>query len=231
MLILQKKNCCHASYYYRIINSNGIEVEQCGNGARCIAYYLFIIKKIKKNKICVRTKNRYLYLEHVHTNVMKVDMGKPIFSPEQIPFLDRNIQLYYSINIDKIDYKVSVVSMGNPHCVILVNDIEDLFIKKIAHKISTHSLFPQEVNVGFMKIISKTEILLKVYERGVGETKSCGTGACAAVVIGIRNKLLYNRVRVYLPGGKLIITWTGCLDDEVYMSGEAAHVYDGRLKY
>lgn len=231
LLILQKSNCLQARYYYRIINADGKEVEQCGNGARCIAYYLFIIKKIQKNKICIRTKKRYLYLEHLHKNFMKIDMGRPLFSPCQLPFLYNDIKLYYSIKIDKKIYKISIVSMGNPHCIIQIKDINDNLIQKIGYQLSIHSLFPEGVNVGFMQVISEKKIFLKVYERGVGETKSCGTGACAAVVTGIRNKLLCNTVDVFLSGGQLQVTWRGGLKDPVYMSGEATHVYDGVLKY
>ncbi|AEH39947.1 diaminopimelate epimerase [Buchnera aphidicola (Cinara tujafilina)] len=230
LLIIQNKKFSEADFHYCIINSDGTEAEQCGNGARCIAYYLFIIKN-KKNKICISTKNRYLYLEYLYKNFMKINMGCPIFSPSKIPFLYHKIKFYYDIKIDNINYKISVVSMGNPHCVILVNNINDNLIQKIGYQVATHPLFPEGVNVGFMQIISKNKILLRVYERGVGETKSCGTGACAAAVIGIRNNLLCNSVTVFLSGGQLEIIWKGGLNDNVYMSGEAVHVYDGILKY
>lgn len=222
--------CSYIDYNYRIINSNGLEVEQCGNGARCIAYYLFLKENIKK-KICISTKNRYLYLQYLNKNFIRVNMGKPLFHPKSIPFLQHSECLYYFININNKSYKISIVSMGNPHCIIIVNSVCDKLIKEIGYLLSKHSLFPNGVNVSFMRIISKNKIFLNVYERDVGETKACGTGACAAVVTGIRNNLLDNNVIVTLPGGKLKIQWNGGKNDSVYMLGEAVHVYDGYLQY
>ncbi|VFP81662.1 Diaminopimelate epimerase [Buchnera aphidicola (Cinara curvipes)] len=231
LLIIQKSVSKKAHFHYRIFNSNGKEVEQCGNGARCIAYYLFIKRKIRKKKICVSTKNRYLFLEHVVKNIFKINMGEPIFLPKKIPFLQKNTQLYYSIYIDKRKYLISVVSLGNPHCVIQVENIDNFPVQEIGFKISKYFLFPEGVNVGFMQIISKRKILLRVYERHVGETQACGSGACAAVAIGINNKILYNSVTVKLLKGKLKIFWDGVLEHSLYMSGEAVHVYDGIITY
>ncbi|VFP81285.1 Diaminopimelate epimerase [Buchnera aphidicola (Cinara kochiana kochiana)] len=231
LLILQKSICQQADFHYRIFNSNGLEVEQCGNGARCIAYYLFIKKKINKKKVCVSTKNRYLFLEHVNNNIFKVDMGEPIFTPKYIPFTYTTAQLYYSVTIDQKKYIFSVVSMGNPHCVIQVDDITTVKVNKIGLQLSQHILFPEGVNVGFMQILSKKKILLRVYERHVGETQACGSGACAAVAAGIRNKNLTNHVTVILQQGCLKIDWTGFLGHKLYMSGEAQHVYDGIIHY
>ncbi|VFP79381.1 Diaminopimelate epimerase [Buchnera aphidicola (Cinara curtihirsuta)] len=231
LLIIQKSASKKAHFHYRIFNSNGIEVEQCGNGARCIAYYLFLKRKISKKKICVSTKNRYLFLEHVVKNIFKINMGEPIFSPKKIPFLQKNTQLYYNIYIDKKKYLISVVSLGNPHCVIQVENIHSFPVQEIGLKISKYFLFPEGVNVGFMQIISKRKIFLRVYERHVGETQACGSGACAAVAIGINNKILYNSVTVKLLKGKLKIFWDGILEHSLYMSGEAVHVYDGIITY
>ncbi|VFP78399.1 Diaminopimelate epimerase [Buchnera aphidicola (Cinara cuneomaculata)] len=231
LLVLQSSQGRPADFHYRIFNSNGIEVEQCGNGARCIAYYLFIIKKIDKKKICVSTKNRYLFLEHIYKNIFKVDMGRPIFIPSQIPFTHTMNKIHYSVIIDKKKYVFSVVSMGNPHCVIQVDDLKNFKVNDIGLKLSQHILFPQGVNVGFMQILSKKKILLRVYERHVGETKACGSGACAAVAIGIRNSILDNHVTVILQQGILKIDWTGVLKNHLYMSGEAHHIYDGVINY
>uniref|UniRef100_A0A451DFU9 Diaminopimelate epimerase n=1 Tax=Buchnera aphidicola (Cinara pseudotsugae) TaxID=2518978 RepID=A0A451DFU9_9GAMM len=230
-LVLQRPICMQASFYYRIFNSNGMEVEQCGNGARCIAYYLFLKKKINKKKICVGTKNRYLFLEHVKNNIFKIDMGEPIFTPKNIPFLCTSEQSSYSIIIHGINYLIYVVTIGNPHCVIQVDDIEHINVKKIGSELSTHSLFPEGINVGFMQIVSKKKILLRVYERHVGETNACGSGACAAVAIGIRNKTLSNNVVVTLLYGQLTISWSGFSGHSLYMSGEAVHVYDGIIAF
>ncbi|VFP88817.1 Diaminopimelate epimerase [Buchnera aphidicola (Cinara piceae)] len=231
LLVIEKSISKKAHFHYRIFNSNGIEVEQCGNGARCIAYYLFIKKKISKKKICVSTKNRYLFLEHVIKNIFKVDMGEPLFLPNKIPFLQENVQYYYNIFVDKKKYSISVVSLGNPHCVLQVEDINSFPVDKIGLKLSKHISFPEGVNVGFMQIISKKKILLRVYERHVGETQACGSGACAAVAVGIRNKILFNYVTVKLLQGKLKIFWDGILGHTLYMSGEASHVYDGFITY
>nr|AAW72674.1 diaminopimelate epimerase [Buchnera aphidicola (Cinara cedri)] len=231
LLLIQKKKNNKAQFYYRIFNSNGIEVEQCGNGARCVAYYLFLKKKIKEKKICVSTNNRYLFLEHIKKNIFKVDMGTPIFTPKNIPFITKTEKFFYSIIFNKKKYFFSVVTLGNPHCVIQVNNLKNFPVKKVGSYISNNILFPEGVNVGFMQIISKKKILLRVYERHVGETNACGSGACAAVAIGIRNKLLSNHVVVKLLYGKLKIFWNGILGDTLYMSGKASHVYDGYIKY
>ncbi|VFP86276.1 Diaminopimelate epimerase [Buchnera aphidicola (Cinara pseudotaxifoliae)] len=230
-LVLQRSNCVQASFFYRIFNSNGLEVEQCGNGARCVAYYLFLKKKISKKKICVRTKNRYLFLEHIRDNIFKIDMGEPVFTPKNIPFLCISEQLNYTIMIHGINYLIYVVTIGNPHCVIQVDDIKSINVEKIGRALSVHSSFPEGVNVGFMQILSKKKILLRVYERHVGETYACGSGACAAVSVGILNKMLSNNVTVVLLHGKLTISWNGLPGSSLYMSGEAVHVYDGVITH
>lgn len=231
LLVIQPPICSRAHFHYRIFNSNGAEVEQCGNGARCLAYYLFLKKKINKKIICVSTKNRYLFLEHVKKNFFKVDMGKPVFLPQSVPFLKKKIKCHYSIFIDQNEYIISVVSLGNPHCVVQVKNINDVPVDVIGLKLSQHFLFPQGVNVGFMQILSKKKILLRVYERHVGETQSCGSGACAAVAIGIKNKILSNNVTVKLLHGQLKISWDNRLEHSLYMTGEATHVYDGTIEY
>ncbi|VFP83864.1 Diaminopimelate epimerase [Buchnera aphidicola (Cinara laricifoliae)] len=231
LLILQRSNCQKADFHYRIFNSNGLEVEQCGNGARCIAYYLFIKKKINKKIVCVSTKNRYLFLEHINDNIFKVDMGEPVFIPKYIPFIHTTTQLNYSLFINKKKYIFSVVSMGNPHCIIQVSDIKKVQVNEIGLKLSQHILFPEGVNVGFMQILSKKKILLRVYERHVGETQACGSGACAAVAVGIRSKKLSHHVTVILQQGYLKIDWFGLPGHKLYMSGEAQHVYDGTICY
>ncbi len=158
-------------------------------------------------------------------------MGEPIFHPSSIPFLDTEIKKYYPIFLDEQKLRCSVVSLGNPHCVLQVSDIYDYPVDEVGSKLSKHFLFPQGVNVGFMQVVSKEKILLRVYERHVGETQACGSGACAAVAIGIRNQILSNDVCVQLFQGQLKIFWNGMSDSSLYMSGPASHVYDGYIKY
>ncbi len=158
-------------------------------------------------------------------------MGVPIFSPSKIPFLINTEKLHYSLFIQNKSYSISVVSLGNPHCVIKVDDINTAPVYEVGKQLSQHFLFPVGVNVSFMQIISCNKVLLRVYERHVGETQACGSGACAAVSVGIRNKELCNDVSVKLLQGKLKISWDGDLKNTLYMSGEAMHVYDGVIKY
>lgn len=230
LLIIEKSICQKVDFNYRIINSNGIEVEQCGNGARCIAYYLSLKKKIFKKKICIKTKNRFLNLEILKKNLIKVNMGKPLFSITDIPFLYKKCQQIYSIKLSIGLVHFFVVSMGNPHCVIQVSNLDIYPVKKIGKELSNHPLFPNGVNVNFMQIMSSDKIKLRVYERDVGETLSCGSGACASVSIGILHNFLHHDVMVSLPGGQLYISWKG-MGKNLYMVGEAAYVYDGVLYY
>ncbi|XBC40751.1 MAG: diaminopimelate epimerase [Buchnera aphidicola (Nurudea yanoniella)] len=226
LLLIERSKMKNIDFHYRIFNANGLEVFQCGNGARCLAVFLSLNNYTKKKVIYVSTKNRIIVLNLLQDGNICVDMGVPNFNPKYIPYLNTISKEYYSIFILKKLIKYSVVSMGNPHCVIITNNVKQYPVKKIGSILSTHKLFPNGVNVIFMEIISEKYIVLRVYERGVGETRSCGSGACAAVAIGIKNNMLSNKVTVELLGGKLTINWNGNLN-KLYMIGSATHVYNG----
>ncbi|CUR53356.1 Diaminopimelate epimerase [Buchnera aphidicola (Tuberolachnus salignus)] len=230
LLILEPSNCVQFDFFYRIFNSNGLEVEQCGNGARCIGLYCLLNNLFCKKKIILKTQKNFLFLKILQHNIIEVNMGIPCFSPKDVFYNSSKKKLYYNVKILNNIYTMSIVSLGNPHCVILVSDLKNFPVQTVGSMLSKHNDFLYGVNVGFMQIINSKIIHLRVYERNTGETESCGSGACAAVAIGIRNKLLNSRVKVYLPGGILTISWIGegkCL----YMQGSATHVYDGKLLY
>lgn len=232
LLIVEPSNPNHkCDFNYRIFNANGKEVEQCGNGARCIAIFLYLKGLIKKRKIKIHTKKGYIFLNIKKNNFVCVNMGIPKFHPKDIPFYSKTnkIKNFYKIKLK--NYKqifFNVVSLGNPHCVIKVNKINNDEIKTIGPLIEKHKKFPEGVNVGFLEKINKNKINLRVYERGVGETKACGSGACAAVAVGIRKGILSNNVSVNLLGGVLNIFWKG-LGHPIFMTGPATYIYDGNI--
>ncbi|CAL4324896.1 Diaminopimelate epimerase [Buchnera aphidicola (Periphyllus testudinaceus)] len=230
LLVVENSIIKNTDFNYRIFNSNGDEVEQCGNGARCFAKFVYDKKFIKKKKIVVSTKNRILILKIKKNNKISVNMGKPEFRPSKIPFLCNKIKKIYSIDINLKKIFFGVVSIGNPHCVILVQDISKAPVLNIGSFLESYYLFPKKVNVGFMQIINKNEIFLRVFERGVGETQACGSGACAAVAIGIQQNKLSNLVTVNLKGGKLIIKFNS-KKNCMYIIGTAKNIYDGYIWY
>ncbi|XBC43597.1 MAG: diaminopimelate epimerase [Buchnera aphidicola (Meitanaphis flavogallis)] len=226
LLMLESPIKEKTDFHYRIFNANGTEVSQCGNGARCLALFLILNKIVKKKIIYISTNTRIIILHILKNQQVCVDMGIPLFKPQYIPYLGFNIKNYFSTLILGKVIKYYIASMGNPHCIIIVKDIKNYPVKEIGSILSVHKLFPKGVNVGFMEIVSTKQILLRVYERGVGETRSCGSGACAAVAVGIKEKMLSNKVQVDLLGGQLRICWNGSLE-HLYMIGSATHVYDG----
>lgn len=228
LLIIERANSLDIDFNYRIFNANGTEVNQCGNGIRCFAHFVRMKKLTAKNKIYVTTKNRLMIVYMLNNGLIRVNMGEPDFNPKNIPFAVNNTQKTYILHITKGIIECSVVSIGNPHCIVMVDNIDDVEVSSIGIELSKHYLFPEEVNVGFMQIINCKSIRLRVYERGVGETKSCGSGACAAVAVGIYQGLLLNEVYVDLLGGKLFIDWKG-ITYPLYMVGHAIHVYDGNI--
>jgi len=224
MLIVESSSRLNIDFRYRIFNADGQEVQQCGNGARCFALYVFEKKLTSKRKLNVETLNGELELIINDASSVTVNMGQPEFMPSKIPAnLDNQLKKYL-IN----DSEMGVLSMGNPHAVILVDNIANLEIDKTAEDIQNSGYFPEGVNVGFMQINSRSNISLRVFERGVGETLACGTGACAAVVYGVENNLLDNNVCVSLPGGDLDINYEK--GSEVFMTGPAVFVFEGSIE-
>ncbi|NIH41060.1 MAG: diaminopimelate epimerase [Buchnera aphidicola (Periphyllus aceris)] len=230
LLIIERPKIKNTNFHYRIFNANGSEVEQCGNGARCFAKFVFDKKFINKKTIIVSTKNRILTLKIKDKENILVNMGTPEFQPNKIPLLTPKKKNKYSIEINSEKYFFGAVSIGNPHCVILVKDIDLIKVKKIGSIFQNISLFPRQVNVGFMKILNRNEIFLRVFERGVGETQACGSGACAAVAIGVKQNKLSNNVKVHLIGGDIKVNYD-LKEKCIFMCGPAEHIYDGLVYY
>jgi len=215
-------------FHYRIFNADGSEVSQCGNGARCFAKFVKSKGLINRNKISVSTKAGRMVLYIEKDDLVTVNMGRPTFEPSRVPFKANKQENIYIIREGDQTFFCGAVSMGNPHCVIEVEDVENTDVPGIGSIIGEHERFPEGVNVGFMQIISRNEVKLRVFERGSGETMACGSGACAAVAIGIQQGKLDTEVNVILLGGKLSIKWPS-LDAVLKMTGPAEHIYDGQI--
>lgn len=211
-------------YFY---NSDGTIPQMCGNGIRCFAKYARDNKLVHSNKFNVETLAGIITPEILADGSVKVNMSKPILVPEKIPF-KCEYNLNYDLNLNGKSFKINAVSMGNPHCIIFIDDNSDLLqlAKTYGPKIENHPLFPEKTNVEFVKVVSRDEIDLRVFERGCGITLACGTGACATVVAGILNNLTEHKVKVNLLGGALTIEWKGSSEDtghDVFMSGPAEY--------
>jgi diaminopimelate epimerase len=228
LLLVENSKRADIDFSYRIFNNDGGEVEQCGNGARCFARFVHDKKLSLKQEIAVETAKGVIYPRLEDDGHVSVNMGVPQFTPKEIPFIADSDLIIHPLDIDGQSFEISVVSMGNPHAVQVVADVETAPVASIGPKIETHPQFPAKVNVGFMQIISRDEIKLRVFERAAGETLACGTGACAAVVAGIRRGLLNARVRVITHGGELTIAWAGD-SQAVWMTGPAVTVFDGTI--
>ena len=225
-------------FKYRIFNADGSEVEQCGNGARCFARFVREKNLSSIGTIVVETFNGIIRLTINQQDMVIVDMGKPVFEPKQLPFVpaagDSQSNNRYTLAIDagikEIDrVEFSAVSMGNPHITIKVDDLDNYPVLQVGKMLESHPSFPNRVNVGFMQIIDKEQVKLRVYERGSGETLACGTGACAAVANGISHGWLAEHVEVRLPAGSLHIQWQQG-EHSLMMTGPASFVYEGQIK-
>ncbi|TNH43429.1 diaminopimelate epimerase [Photorhabdus luminescens] len=215
-------------FHYRIFNADGSEVAQCGNGARCFARFVRLKGLINKRDIKVSTQSGRMMLSITNDDQVCVNMGEPEFEPHHVPFRALRAEKTYILRVVERTVLCGVVSMGNPHCVIQVADVETAEVEILGPALESHERFPERANIGFMQILNRGHIRLRVYERGVGETQACGSGACAAVAVGIQQQLLDNHVRVDLPGGSLFICWDGP-GKPLYMTGPATHVYDGAI--
>lgn len=215
-------------FHYRIFNADGSEVHQCGNGARCFARFVKSKGLINRNKIRVSTHAGKMTLYIERDGQITVTMPVPQLEPNKIPFSAQKAEGTYILRCEEETVFCGAVSMGNPHCVVEVDDVLKAPVNTLGAEISTHERFPKDANVGFMEIVRPDYVKLRVYERGARETLACGSGACAAVVIGrIQNKLA-KQVTVELPGGKLKIYWKGP-GHPVKMTGPAVHVFDGQI--
>lgn len=231
VLLVEKSGLPDVDFRYRIFNADGGEVSQCGNGARCFARYVKDKGLTTKDNIAVETASGIIYPSLQADGQVRVNMGKPRFIPAEIPFNSPEQKTTYMLPIALgQQIEIAALSMGNPHAVLLVDDVATAPVADIGPKVECHPQFPARVNVGFMQLVDHDHIKLRVHERGVGETSACGTGACAAVVSGIRRGLLAREVTVTLPGGELAISWP----DEaasVMMTGPAQHVFDGEISW
>jgi diaminopimelate epimerase len=215
-------------FHYRIFNADGSEVSQCGNGARCFARFVQLQGLTNKSAIKVSTKsgNMVLYLEG--ENQVTVNMGRPILEPKKVPFNAQQQEKTYILKSGEDNIICGVVSMGNPHCVTVVDDVLTAPVEELGARLEQHERFPEKANIGFMQIINREHIKLRVFERGAGETLACGSGACAAVVVGRLQNLLDSKVQVDLPGGTLHIRWHD-ENSPVKMTGPAEYVFDGQM--
>lgn len=217
-----------ADFRYRIYNADGGEVEQCGNGARCFVRFVHDQKLTEKTELRVETMRGIILPKLEHDGQVTVNMGPPCFIPADIPFLADAPALTYTLQVGNTLVDISAVSMGNPHAVQVVENVDSADVEKQGPLIETHARFPQHVNAGFMQIVDTHNIRLRVHERGAGETLACGTGACAAAVTGIQLGKLVSPVTVAMRGGGLSIRWAGG-DAPVFMTGPAVTVFEGEI--
>ncbi len=229
LLIVEKSTTVDVDFKYRIFNADGGEVEQCGNGARCFARFVFEKNLTTKTDIKVETASGIIVLQLQNDGQVTVNMGAPIFEPARIPFAATNLQAQYALKLQAETITISAISMGNPHAVMVVDNTEQAKVATLGPQIESHVDFPQRVNAGFMQVLNAHEINLRVYERGSGETLSCGTGACAAAISGIALGLLQSPVLVNTRGGRLSIAWAG-ETAPVMMTGPAEFVFEGQIE-
>lgn len=229
LLLVEKPVSDNADFKYRIFNADGGEVAQCGNGARCFARFVRDKGLSNKDEFTVDTDAGQLILHLDAEGLVTVNMGIPKHAPEHIPLLMPHESLLYEAEVAGQHLGFGAVSMGNPHAVIRVDDVTQAPVETVGAQLECHSLFPRRVNVGFMQVLNRQHIKLRVYERGAAETLACGSGACAAAVVGIEQNLLDHHVIVGLPGGELKIEWAG-RGHPVMMSGPAVSVYEGRIR-
>lgn len=240
ILVVEKARLPGTDFRYRIFNQDGGEVEQCGNGARCFAKFVFEKGLTAKRSIRVETMKGVIEPALQDDGRVRVNMGAPRFAPEDLPFvpeglshLSRSRDTLWEVKAAGYNNWVSVVSMGNPHAVMVVGDVDSARVEEIGPAVENHPAFPKRVNVGFLQPVSKEEARLRVWERGAGETLACGTGACAAAVAGMRRGLFGPAVEIEARGGRLKIEWAGLAseaEEPVYLTGPAAIVFEGEIE-
>jgi diaminopimelate epimerase len=228
VLVVEPPTDPEMDFLYRIYNQDGSEAQQCGNGARCVAKFIRDRRLSAKRRLRVQTLGGPISMSCGKGNVVTVSMGIPRLSPQEIPFTAARQATVYTLEACGQPVEISAVSMGNPHAVLVVNDVETAPVATLGPVLEQHPDFPERTNVGFMQVLDRGEVRLRVFERGAGETMACGSGACAAVVAGRIRGLLDERVRVHLPGGFLQIEWRG--DGEpLMMTGPATTVFEGQI--
>lgn len=229
ILLVEPPRTPDTEFYYRIFNADGGEVEQCGNGARCVLRYVRDRGLTTRSEIRVGTRAGVIVPRLEEDGRVTVDMGVPEFEPARVPFDAPQRALTYELEVDGQAIEVSVLSMGNPHAVQLVPDVERAPVASQGPRIERHPRFPRGANAGYMQVVDRQRVRLRVYERGAGETLCCGTGACAAAVVGIQRGLLERQVVVATRGGELGISWAG-EGEPVLMTGPATTVFEGEIE-
>lgn len=229
VLLIQPSDDPEVDIRYRIYNADGNEVEHCGNGIRCIGAFLASHGYVTGNVIRARTVNGNAAIYLDGDDRIRVNMGVPRLEPGQIPIRCANRQQYYLLELSAGPTPVMAVSMGNPHAVLLVEDVDQAPVSELGSEIQANEFFPHSANVGFMQVLDRSHVRLRVFERGVGETLACGTGACAAMVAGNLANKLENDVDIGLKGGHLRVAWAG-EGQPVWMTGPAATVYEGKIE-
>lgn len=229
LLIVEPPGMPDADFRYRIFNADGSEVEQCGNGARCFARYVRDHRLTNKRVIRVETAKGMIELNVLKDGWVCVNMGVPWLEPVDIPFVAENRNITYDVEVEGKIWQLGAVSMGNPHGVLLVDDVQSAPVATLGPLLEAHPRFPRKANIGFLQIVNRNFARLRVFERGVGETLACGTGACAAMVYGRLLGKLDAEVEIKLPGGNLKIAWDG-EGQPVMMTGPATRVYEGQVR-
>jgi diaminopimelate epimerase len=233
-LMLEPPRDAGSRVYYRIFNSDGTEVEQCGNGARCIAALLHARAPELGRDLVMGSVGGVVHARIRDDGLVSVDMGVPNFDPRALPMNAADgagvaaPALMYSLKVDGVDVEIGAVSMGNPHAVLRVSDVKTAPVARFGPSIEHHPRFPKRTNVGFMQIVDRGHLRLRVFERGAGETLACGTGACAAVAVGRQQGLLDEEVRVDLPGGTAVVSWTAA-GEHLWLTGPATTVFTGSI--
>ena len=227
-LMLEAPREAHSRVFYRVYNSDGGEVEQCGNGARCVAALMYARQPELGREMTMESTGGVVHARVREDGMVSVDMGIPNFEPRSLPMEARGEMPVYSLEIDGANIEFGAVSIGNPHVVLRVPDVKSAPVERFGPTIERHRLFAKRTNVGFMQIVDRRRIKLRVHERGVGETQACGTGACAAVAFGAKRDMLDSEVRVDLPGGSAIVNWTGA-GQHIWLTGPATMVFTGSI--
>ncbi len=229
ILVISPSALPTAAARYGIFNADGSAAEHCGNGVRCVARYLRDEGSAGCDTLWLEIAGELYDLAFTADDTVRVNMGAPVFEPARIPLAARTLAPRYTIVIDGAAYEFGCVSMGNPHAVMLVDDVDNAPVAAIGAALQAHEAFPARVNVGFLQIDTRERFRLRVFERGVGETLACGTGACAAMAVAQRWDLLAGSARAALRGGELDLEWSGRDDEPLYMTGPAARVFEGIL--
>lgn len=229
LLLVEPPSNPDVDFRYRIFNADGSEVEQCGNGARCFARFVLDKRLTTKKHIRVETKSGIIELDVRSDGQISVNMGAPRLVPADIPFQAEQQALSYRVTVDEEQVELAAVSMGNPHAVLRVDNVDSAPVHSLGATLEHHPRFPQRVNVGFLQVLDRRLAKLRVWERGAGETQACGTGACAAAVAAISQGWMDSPLQIELPGGKLSIEWAGS-GQPVMMTGPAVRVYEGHVR-